>query len=173
MKPRITDIAMIYIYIYCHPQTDCFIVSQLISVARHAGWLKLQLKPTQLYVRLSILPLSLQATNISLGIIRHYVVAFVCLHFALYLYIYIYVCVCVCVKEKLKWYKFQQISAYTWPFFDPKFRSSKYGIYTNNYGIYKNLWAKLFQSHFTNWFTFKHWWKIYDKRVLCTSPEWK
>ena len=27
----------IYIYIYCHPQTDCFIVSQLFSVARHAG----------------------------------------------------------------------------------------------------------------------------------------
>ena len=25
-----------YVYIYCHPQTDCFIVSQLFSVARHA-----------------------------------------------------------------------------------------------------------------------------------------
>ena len=44
----------IYIYIYCHLQTDCFVVSQLFSVARHVGRLKLGSKPTQLYVRLSI-----------------------------------------------------------------------------------------------------------------------
>ena len=41
--------------IYCHPQTDCLVVSQLFSVARHAGRLKLGLKPAQLYVRLSII----------------------------------------------------------------------------------------------------------------------
>ena len=30
----------IYTYIYCHPQADCFVVSQLFSVARHVGRLK-------------------------------------------------------------------------------------------------------------------------------------
>ena len=73
----------IYIYIYCQPQTDCFIVSQLTSVVRHVGRFKLELKPTQLYVRFSIIPLSHQSTYVSSGIIRQYVVAFVCLHFAL------------------------------------------------------------------------------------------
>ena len=48
----------IYIYIYCHPKTDCFVVSQLFSAARHVGCLKLGSKPSQLYVRLSIIPLS-------------------------------------------------------------------------------------------------------------------
>ena len=38
--------------------TDCFIVSQLFSVARHTGCFKLGLKPTQLYTRLDILLLS-------------------------------------------------------------------------------------------------------------------
>ena len=44
-------------YIYCHPHTDCFIVSQFFSVARHVGRLKLGSKPAQLYARLSIIPL--------------------------------------------------------------------------------------------------------------------
>ena len=39
--------------------------------------------PPQLYVRLSIIPLSQPATSVSLGIIRHYVVNFLCSHFAL------------------------------------------------------------------------------------------
>ena len=39
--------------IYSHPQTDCFVVSQLFSVARHVGHLKLGSKPAQLYVRLA------------------------------------------------------------------------------------------------------------------------
>ena len=73
----------IYIYIYCHPQTDCFVVSQLFSVVRHIGCFKLGLKPAQLYIRLSIIPLSHQLIYISSGIIRHYVVVFICLHFAL------------------------------------------------------------------------------------------
>ena len=30
----------IYIYIYCHPQTDCFVISQLFSVSKHVGHLK-------------------------------------------------------------------------------------------------------------------------------------
>ena len=73
----------LFLYLYYHPQTDCFIVSQLFSVARHAGRLKLGSKPAQLYVRLSIMPLSQQVNHVSSGIIRHYVVVFVCLHFCL------------------------------------------------------------------------------------------
>ena len=73
----------IYIYIYCHPQTDCFIESQLFSVARLVGRFTLGLKPAQLYVKLSIILLSHQSTYVSSGIIRHYVITFACLHFAL------------------------------------------------------------------------------------------
>ena len=42
------------IYIYSHPQTDCFVLSELFSVARHVGLSKPGSKPIQLYVRLSI-----------------------------------------------------------------------------------------------------------------------
>ena len=49
------------IHIYCHPRTDCLVKSQLFSVARRIGRLKIGSKPTQLYVRLSIRPLSQQA----------------------------------------------------------------------------------------------------------------
>ena len=66
LLPNLTYIH-IYIYIYCHPQTDCFAVSQLFSVARHIGRLKLGSKPTQLYVRLSIRPLGQQAYHIGFG----------------------------------------------------------------------------------------------------------
>ena len=88
VKPRtklvlIDVFVFIYIYIYSHPQTDCLVVSQLISAARHAGCFKLALKPAQLYVRLCIIPLNHQSTYISSEIMRHYVVAFACLHFAL------------------------------------------------------------------------------------------
>ena len=38
--------------------TDCFVVSQLFSNARHAGRFKVGSKPAYLYARLSILPLS-------------------------------------------------------------------------------------------------------------------
>ena len=72
----------IYVYIYCHRQTDCFVVSQLFSGAKHVGCLKLGLKPIQLCVWLSIIPLS-QKVNVSSRIIRYYVVAFFCLHFCL------------------------------------------------------------------------------------------
>ena len=41
----------IYIYIYCHPQTDSFVVSQLFIMARHVGRLKLGSKPAKLYLR--------------------------------------------------------------------------------------------------------------------------
>ena len=42
---------------YCHPQTDCFVLSELFSVARHVGRSKQGSKPIQLYVRLSLGPL--------------------------------------------------------------------------------------------------------------------
>ena len=73
----------IYIYIYSHRQIDCFVVSQLFSVARHVGRLMLGSKPGQLFVWLSTIPLGQQANHVSSGIVRHYVVAFVSLHFAL------------------------------------------------------------------------------------------
>ena len=74
---------MLPIYIHRHPQTDCLVVSELFSVARYGGRSKLGSKPAQLYVRLSIITLSQQANHVSSGIIRHYVVTFVCLHFCL------------------------------------------------------------------------------------------
>ena len=52
-------------------------------MARHAGHFKLGLKPALLYVRLNIIPLSQQSTYGSSGIIRHSVVAFASLHFAI------------------------------------------------------------------------------------------
>ena len=50
---------------------DCFVVSQLFSVARHVGRVKLGSKPAQLYFKLSIIPLSQQANHVISGIIRH------------------------------------------------------------------------------------------------------
>ena len=42
--------------IYCHPQTDCFVLSELFSVARHAGRLKPGSKPVQyIYIYIYIL----------------------------------------------------------------------------------------------------------------------
>ena len=58
-------------HIYCHPQTDCFVVSQLFSVARHLRCLKLGSKPAQLYVRLSIMLHSQHVNHVSSGVIKH------------------------------------------------------------------------------------------------------
>ena len=49
------------IYIYCHPQTDCFVLSELFSVGRHS---KPGTKPIQLYVRLSLRPLGQQEYHV-------------------------------------------------------------------------------------------------------------
>ena len=54
----------IYIYIYCQPETDCFVASQFFSVSRHVGCLKPGSKPTNVYVRLSIRPLGQQAYHV-------------------------------------------------------------------------------------------------------------
>ena len=69
--------------IYFHPLTDCFILSELFSLARHIGRSKPGSKPIQLYIRLSVKPLSQQAYHVWLReFLRCYVVtAAVCLHF--------------------------------------------------------------------------------------------
>ena len=63
---------------------NCFIVSQLFSVARHIGHLKLGSKPTQLYVRLSIIPLSQHVNYVSFGISKFclhlYLIGYILLH---------------------------------------------------------------------------------------------
>ena len=46
------------IFIYSHLHTNSLVVSQLFSVARLVGRLKLRSKPARLYVRLSIIPLN-------------------------------------------------------------------------------------------------------------------
>ena len=51
-------------YIYSHPQTDCFVLSELFSVARHAGRSKPGIEPVQLYVRLCFRPLVHQADHV-------------------------------------------------------------------------------------------------------------
>ena len=52
------------IYIYSHPQTDCFVQSELFRVAKHVGRSKPGSKPIQLYVRLSLRPLGQQENYI-------------------------------------------------------------------------------------------------------------
>ena len=46
------------LYIFCHPQTDCFVVSQLISVTRHVRYFKLALETRLTLHQLDILPQS-------------------------------------------------------------------------------------------------------------------
>ena len=101
------------IYIYCHPHTDCFVKSQPFSVARHVGRLKLGSKSTQLYVRLSITPLSQQTNHVSSGNYKA-----LCSSFRLFTFLpnripecsissksmYIYICVCVCVCVLKVWF---------------------------------------------------------------------
>ena len=53
-----------YTYIYCRPQTDCFDLSELFSVARHVGRSKPGSKATKLYVRLNLRPLGQQAYHV-------------------------------------------------------------------------------------------------------------
>ena len=55
--------AYIYIYIYSHPQIDCFVLTEIFSVARYAGHSKPGSKPVQLYIRLSFRPLGQQADH--------------------------------------------------------------------------------------------------------------
>ena len=85
------QICIIYIYIYIYivryiyifTLIDCFVVLQLFSVARHIRRFKMRSKPAQIYVRLRIMSIRRLVTYIILGIITHYILAFVCLYFAL------------------------------------------------------------------------------------------
>ena len=70
----------IYIYIYILSYTGCSVVSEQFSVARHVGRLK---RNQSNFVRLSTILLSQQVTHVSSGIIRHFLVAFVCLYVCL------------------------------------------------------------------------------------------
>ena len=81
LRGRIQFEIYIYIYTYILSSTDYFVVSQLFSVARHVGRLKLGSKPAQLYLRLSIISLRQRANHVSTGIIRQ----------CIYIYIYIYI----------------------------------------------------------------------------------
>ena len=58
----------IYIHIYSHPQTDCFVLSELFSVARHAGRSKPESKPVQLYDRHGH-----KRTTLAKGIFRYFI----------------------------------------------------------------------------------------------------
>ena len=59
MRLRIFERTLyMYINVYCHPQTVCFVISQLFRAARHAGRFKLGSQTAYLYPRLCILPLS-------------------------------------------------------------------------------------------------------------------
>ena len=62
----------IYIYVYCHPQTDCFVLSELFSVAKHVGRSKPGSKPIQLYVRLSLRPPGQQVYHVWLWELLRY-----------------------------------------------------------------------------------------------------
>ena len=62
-----------YIYIYSHPQTDCFVPSELFSVARHAERSKPESKPVQFYDGLSFRPLGRQRTTLAAGIFRYFI----------------------------------------------------------------------------------------------------
>ena len=53
--------------IYSHPQTDCFVLSELFSVATHAGRSRPESKPDQLYDKLSLQTTRLQADYSGLG----------------------------------------------------------------------------------------------------------
>ena len=83
-------------HIYCHPQTDCFFLSELFSVARHVGRSKPGSKPIQLYVRLSLKPLGQQAYHVlAKGVVKVFMYQqkqpFVYIFIPFYIYIYIYI----------------------------------------------------------------------------------
>ncbi len=65
------------IYIFCHPQTDCFILSELSSVARLP---MLGAKPRWLIRQSKMLPLNLEENSASEGNLNVYVSNLFCLH---------------------------------------------------------------------------------------------
>ena len=70
---HIHTLSYICTYIYSHPQTDCFVLSELFSVARQARFPKLGSKPAWQKRQSKILPLSQEETNASEGNLNVYV----------------------------------------------------------------------------------------------------
>ena len=64
-----------WIYIHCHPQIDCFVLSELFSEARHAGRSKPGSKPVQIYVRLIFRPLGHKADHVGSGNFKVFILA--------------------------------------------------------------------------------------------------
>ena len=73
--------------IYSHPQTDCFVLSELFSVARHSGRSKPGSKPVQLYVRLSFRSFGHQADHVGYGNFKVFILATAA---AAFVYIFLY-----------------------------------------------------------------------------------
>ena len=67
----------IYIYIYIYSSTDCFVVSQLNSVVKHACHLKLRSKSGCLYARQISYRRAFANLSISEGIFAY---IYICLH---------------------------------------------------------------------------------------------
>ena len=97
----------IYIYIYSHPQTESFVVSEFISVARCGRCFKLGLKPSWYYASWISYHTAIDNLSISKGVLHIYII-FPLFIYALnsyqrgqfvriYIYIYIYIYICVCV----------------------------------------------------------------------------
>ena len=62
----------IYIYIYSHSFTNCFVISQLFCVARYTRFSKLESKPGWFIRQLKILPHSYEETSVREGILNAY-----------------------------------------------------------------------------------------------------
>ena len=96
------NLTYIYIiYIYSRSQTHCFVVSQHFSMARHAGRFKLNRNLLYFTLDWVCYRSANSVTYVNSPNLMHFVLAFVCLHFALsdtgtlnslqYIYIYIYI----------------------------------------------------------------------------------
>ena len=62
-------ISYIYIYIYSNPQTDFFVITQLLSVARQTGHFKLGLNPPNFTLDMVSNSSSISVTHVSSRII--------------------------------------------------------------------------------------------------------
>ena len=75
--------AKLYIYIYIVIHRQSVLLYHNFSMCLDTGRIKMESKPAQLYIRLSIWLLNHQATYVSSWITTYYVLTFVSLHFAL------------------------------------------------------------------------------------------
>ena len=66
--PLFIEGSFIYIYIYCHSQTDCFVVSAFFGVSRLARCFKQRSKPGWFYVSCISYPRAIDIPSVSEGI---------------------------------------------------------------------------------------------------------